>query len=487
MQTGLEFAVQAIDVRNPRTGAIDYRITPPSADELAARCASLRAAQLHWAAAGVAERVAVMRRWADSIDRHALAIAEALSADTGRWRMSVESPANVANGIRGWCERAPALLEPCNGRSTLDAAASFSTYHRPYALLGVISPWNVPFLLATIDAIPALLAGTAVMVKPSEVAPRFVAPVRQTLEAVPELAAVLDFVTGGPQTGQQLIGEADIVVFTGSVPTGKAILQAAAARFIPSFLELGGKDAAIVTGCADLERAATAVVRGAVSSAGQLCYSIERVYVHESVHDEFVARLLAEVADLDINYPDIHQGHVGPLIFARQAEVIAEHLADARARGAQILCGGEIENHGGLWIRPTVLTDVDHGMKVMTEETFGPLIPVMRYRDEAEAVALANDSPFGLSAAVIAGTESRAAQIGRQLNAGAVSLMDTTLTNTILRDAEKNSFGYSGLGGSRMGPAALLRFVRKQTLITNHGPVQSMADLGEDQAPRVMY
>ena len=476
-----------IEVRNPRTGETDYRFTPPSAAELAERCAGLRAAQVNWAALPVAERVAVMRRWADSIDRHRDAIAQALSADTGRWRMSVESPANVANGIRGWCERAPSLLEPRTGRSTLDAAAGFVTYPRAYPLLAVISPWNVPFLLATLDAIPALLAGCAVIIKPSEVAPRFVAPVRETLADVPELAAVLAFVTGAGETGQQMIAQADIVVFTGSVPTGQAILKAAAARFIPSFLELGGKDAAIVTECADLDRAATAVIRGAVSAAGQLCYSIERVYVHESVHDDFVARLLAGVADLDINYPDIHQGHIGPLIFARQAEVIADHLADARARGAKILCGGEIENHGGLWIRPTVLTEVDHGMKVMTEETFGPLIPVMRYRDEAEAVALANDSPFGLSAAVIAGTESRAAHIGRQLNAGAVSLMDTTLTNTILRDAEKNSFGYSGLGGSRMGPAALHRFVRKQTLITNQGPVQSMADLAEDRAPRVMY
>ncbi len=477
-----------IDVRNPRSGLVDYQIRPPSSEELAARCNELRTAQQAWAEMPVATRVAVMRRWADAIDEHASDIAAALATDTGRWRMSVESPGNVANGVRGWCDQAEALLEPRRGQSSFSPSASFVTYPRPYPLLAVISPWNFPFLLATIDAIPALLAGCAAIIKPSEITPRFVAPVQASVDAVPELARVLQFVTGGGETGQRLIAESDIVVFTGSVPTGRHILRAATEKFIPSFLELGGKDAAVVTDCADLDRAVAAVLRGAVMASGQLCYSIERVYVHESVHDRFVEKLVAAAAALEINFPDIHQGHIGPLILARQAETIAAHLADARARGAKVLTGGEIESHdGGLWIRPTVVTAVNHDMLIMTEETFGPLVPVMAYRDDDEAVRLANDSQFGLSAAVIAGDPQRAASIGRRLNAGAVSLMDTTLTNAILRDAEKNSFGYSGLGGSRMGPAAITRFVRKQTLITNHGPVQDMQELGEAQAPKLAY
>jgi len=477
--------MQSIDVRNPRTGAFDYQLQPPSSEALARRCAELRAAQSSWSALPPAERCAVLLRWAESIDRHADEIARALAADTGRWRMSVESPQNVASGIRGWCEMAEALLEPAGGRSTLMADASFVTYPRPYPLLAVISPWNVPFLLSTIDATPALLAGCAAIIKPSEVTPRFIEPVQASIDAVPELAAVLQFVGGAAETGQQMIGEADLVVFTGSVATGQRILKAASQRFIPSFLELGGKDAAIVTECADLERAARAVLRGAVMASGQLCYSIERVYVHESVHDEFVERLTRAALALDINYPDIHQGHIGPLIFAQQAEVIADHIADASAKGASVLTGGEIENHdGGLWVRATVITGVDHGMRVMTDETFGPLVPVMPYRDDEQAIRLANDTQFGLSAAVIAGLDTRAAEIGRRLNAGAVSLMDTALTGAILRDAEKTSFGCSGLGGSRMGAASIARFFRKQTLITNHGGVQSMEELGEAQAGR---
>jgi acyl-CoA reductase-like NAD-dependent aldehyde dehydrogenase len=476
------------DVRNPRTGESDYRFQAPSAAELDAECARLRSAQAAWAQAPISHRVAVMSRWADAIEDRADQITAALSVDTGRWRMSAEAPRNVANGIRGWCARAEPLLKPREGRSSLADTVEFRTSMQPYPLLAVISPWNFPFLLATVDAIPALLAGCAAIIKPSEITPRFVEPVKQSVAAVPELAKVLAFVRGGAATGQRMIEHADIVVFTGSIPTGRQVLRAAAERFIPSFLELGGKDPAVVTECADLERAATAVIRGAAFASGQICYSIERVYVHESVHDRFVELLEAGVEDLGINYPDIRSGHVGPLILARQAETIAAHLADAKAKGARIRTGGEIEEHGGgLWVRPTILTGVNHEMLVMTEETFGPLIPVMPYPTDDDAVALANDSQYGLSAAVLAGSPERAAEIGGQLNAGAVSLMDTTLTNTILRDAEKNSFGFSGLGGSRVGPVAIHRFVRKRTLITNHGPVKSLHDLGEERPPATMY
>jgi acyl-CoA reductase-like NAD-dependent aldehyde dehydrogenase len=480
--------MQPIDVRNPRTGEVDYQLQAPPPDALARRCEELRVAQAEWSALPAAERIGVMLRWAESIDRHADKISKALAVDTGRWRMSVESPQNVANGIRGWCEMAGALLEPASGQSQLMPDASFVTYPRPYPLLAVISPWNVPFLLATIDATPALMAGCAAIIKPSEVTPRFIEPVQESIDSVPELARVLQFVGGAAETGQQMIAEADVVVFTGSVATGQRILRAASERFIPSFLELGGKDAAIITECADLERAAQAVLRGAVMASGQLCYSIERVYVQAAVHEEFVKRLVAAAQALDINYPDIHQGHIGPLIFAQQADVIADHIADARAKGARVLTGGEIEQHGGgLWVRATVVTGVDHSMRVMTDETFGPVVPVMPYNDDEQAIALANDTQFGLSAAVLAGSEARAAEIGRRLNAGAVSLMDTALTGAILRDAEKTSFGCSGLGGSRMGAASIARFFRKQTLITNHGEVQSMEDLGEAQAPQVAY
>ena len=212
-----------------------------------------------------------------------------------------------------------------------------------------------------LDTIPALLAGCAVLVKPSEVTPRFVAPLMASVREFPELAAVLAIVTGDGQTGAALIEQVDAVCFTGSVATGRKVAEACARRFIPAFLELGGKDPVIVLDSADPDRAAAVVLRASVQATGQACQSLERVYVHERVAAAFLERLVARADAVPLNYPDSRRGQVGPLIFARQAEIIAGQLADAVAKGARILTGGTIENHGGgLWLRPTVVTGVTH-------------------------------------------------------------------------------------------------------------------------------
>src|SRR6185295_11580876 len=231
----------------------------------------------------------------------------------------------------------------------------------PIPLLGVISPWNAPLMLSLMDAVPALLAGCAAIIKPSEVTPRFVGPIMETIRAVPELAEVLTYVVGDGQTGQQIIENVDVVCFTGSVANGRKVGEACARRFIPAFLELGGKDPAIVTATANLANAAKAVVRGAIYNTGQVCYSIERVYVDEKVHDELVEQLVQECAKVKLNYPDRNQGHIGPFISGRQAAIVDAHLDDALAKGAKIRVGGKSENlGGGLYMRPTVLTGVTH-------------------------------------------------------------------------------------------------------------------------------
>lgn len=474
---------EPLPVRNPRTGENDYSITPLSADELAAAAGQLRRAQPAWASQPLARRIAVMRRWADEVERHAQAIGDAEAIDTARNKLSHQVPHMVVDQIRGWCDKAPSIVESAllKGTSSIYPTVSFTSQLKAFPLLGVISPWNHPFLLATIDAIPALLAGCAVIVKPSEIAPRFIAPVVETIKAVPELAAVLRFIEGDGATGQALIDAVDALCFTGSVATGRKIAEACARRFIPAFLEMGGKDAAVVTATADLDRAATAVLRSSVWATGQICFSTERVYVHESVHDAFVERLAARSNALKLSYPDPNTGHLAPYTFERQAAIVDAHIDDALAKGAKIVAGGKSEQlGGGYYQRATVLTDVTHDMKIMTEETFGPVTPVMRYRTEAEAVALANDSDYGLSAAVIAGTVEEAQRIGEQLDAGAVALQDAGITIAIMRDAEKNSFNYSGLGGSRMGPNGLLRFFRKKALVANHGAPADMQKMGEE-------
>ncbi len=472
--------MDSIPVRNPRTGAIDYHISPPGSAEIRRACQELRAAQPAWAALTLAQRGAVLERWADEIDAARDEITQALAVDTGRWRMSVESPLGLIGSLRGWAQTAPQIIRQQSGTSSVNPAVHFHSQYKAYPLLGVISPWNFPLILSLIDAVPALMAGCAVIIKPSEITPRFIEPLKATIARVPELMGVLSYVAGDGRTGQDIISNVDIVCFTGSVSTGRKVAEAAARRFIPAFLELGGKDPVIVTADADLDRAARAVLRGCVYATGQICYSIERVYVHEAVHDALVERLVAQAKALHINYPDIHAGHIGPLIFARQSDIIKDHIADAVAKGATVLTGGEIEDHeGGLWVRPTVLTGCNHDMKVMTDETFGPILPVMAFGTEAEAIRLANDTSYGLSAAVIAGDREHGERIAAQIDAGAVSVMDTLLTGAIIRDAEKTSFKFSGLGGTRMGPGSIMRFFRKKAILTNTGEAPDMQEMGE--------
>jgi len=274
------------------------------------------------------------------------------------------------------------------------------------------------------------------------------------------------------------------VCFTGSVKTGRIVGQAAAKHFIPAFLELGGKDPIVIVESADLELATDVALRASVLATGQACQSLERIYVQDTVYDRFVQRLVEKASAVPINYPDLHQGVVGPLIFDRQADVIAAQLDDAVKRGARVLCGGLVEIHdGGRWIRPTVIVDVDHKMILMTEETFGPVMPVMKFRTVDEAVALANDSEFGLSAAVIAGSLEEAEAIGLRIDAGAISLNDGSLTG-VMHEAEKNSFKCSGLGGSRMGAAGFTRFFRKKALIRQNGRPATIGMFDESNAPR---
>ncbi|WP_327086854.1 aldehyde dehydrogenase family protein [Nonomuraea sp. NBC_01738] len=443
-------------VRNPLTGEIDRQLAPPSSDELAATAARLRAAAPAWRDA---DRAAVLSRFGAALaaDDDLLA---ALVADTGRTGESVLERQIVAGMIERWVRQAPDLLAAPEDQAASIPGLVIGGDVVPYDLVGVISPWNFPLLLGLIDAIPALAAGCAVLVKPSEVTPRFIEPLMRLVPDELPLAVV----EGAGETGAAVIGLVDAVVFTGSVPTGRKVAEAAAKAFIPASLELGGKDPAIVLAGSDLDRAAAAILWGGTANAGQSCQSIERVYVERAVHDEFLALLVEKAAKVGLT---CEGGPIGPLIAADQAEVITRHLADATGRGAVVHTGGVIEHHGGgLWCRPTVVSAADHSMALMTEETFGPILPVMAVDSADEAVRLANDSVYGLSGAVFAETEEAARALARRLEVGAVSVNDASLT-AMVHEGEKNSFRLSGLGGSRMGRASIARFVRRRSHLVN--------------------
>lgn len=474
-----DIEIRTIPVRNPRTGATDFTFPAASQQEVAEKSARLRRNQKVWAARPITERVGIMRRWIAELVAHAKVIGAADGADTGGCHTSQFTAFIAVANINGWCEDAEAVLSRAHvsGTSLTMPSVDISSQLVPYPLVGVISPWNAPMMLSLLDAVPALFAGSAVLLKPSEVTPRFVEPLMHTVRKVPELAEVFDVVLGDGRTGQDVVANVDLICFTGSVPNGRKVAVACAERLIPCFLELGGKDPAIVTADADIDRATTAILRGGVYATGQVCYSVERVYVHESIHDRFVDELVSKAKQVRLNDQDPLNGHIGPFIFVRQPQIVESHLKDALAKGAKVLTGGVTESlGGGLYMRPTVVTEVNHTMLLMRDETFGPILPVMRFRTIEEAIALANDTEFGLTASVIAGSEEEGMRIAAQVNAGSVFVQDTFLTFGKLRKVGTNSFGVSGLGGSRTGPDSIMRFLRRKAILSNHGAPASILD-----------
>jgi succinate-semialdehyde dehydrogenase / glutarate-semialdehyde dehydrogenase len=453
-------------VRNPRTGKDDYSFPILSPKAVEKRCNQLKDNQLHWNKSGIEHRIEVMQRWKIVLEKYRADIIEALTIDTGRHSESVLETQILFNSIDRWCATSRLFFAE---QIIKKSAIPFIEIHQevvPYRLVGVISPWNFPLLLSIIDTLPALLAGSAALVKPSEVTPRFIEPLAKSIAEVPELAAIFGYIAGDGKQGAALIKNADIVCFTGSVATGRKVYAACAKLFKPCFLELGGKDAALVFEGADLEHATSSLLWGSSVNCGHSCLSIERIYVEESIFDAFLAKITAKANALKLAYPSVSDGQIGPVISEKQVKIIDDHLKDALEKGAQLHSGvGHCEEKGGgIYCFPTILTHVNDTMKVLTEETFGPIMPISSFKTEAEAVALANGTVFGLSAAVFAETWEKAYAIGQQLDAGAISINDSALT-AIIHDGEKNSFKMSGIGGTRMGPSAIKRFMRQKAFL----------------------
>lgn len=467
--------------RNPRTGEDDYEFAETTREGVAAEAARLRAAQPLWERRGPAARAAVLLEFADRIDAAAPQIAAALSVDTGRSTVSWIEVQGAAANIRRWAARGPELFAALERGPKPSATPGIEivTEYSAFPLFGAIAPWNFPVILSHIDAVPALMVGCAALVKPSEVTPRFVEPMREVLMQVPDLP--LAYVMGGPQVGQALIEEVDYVCFTGSTATGRKVAEAAARQLIPANLELGGKDPMIVTASADPVWAGRVALRASVVATGQACQSIERIFVAREIAEPFMESLVAEAERVAITHPDPAAGHIGPFIFPPQADKVQAQIDEAVTKGARVLTGGRVEQlGGGKYLRPTVLAEVTPDMAVMREETFGPVVPVTIYDDLDDAISQANDTEYGLSAAVLAGSLDEAAAIGARLDAGAISLQDGALTSMV-GDATNQSRGASGLGPSRMGDSGMLRFLREQAMIRQTGdplPIDAYAERG---------
>jgi len=470
---------RTLQIRNPRTGEHDYEITALASEDIAKRAKQARAAQKAWQAAGMAARSQALLKLADAIEAHSEAIITALKIDTGRGRISSQEVMGVIGSLRGWAAQAPNLMpKPDWQQGRMKPNFKHTNQFVPYSLVGVISPWNFPMTLSFIDAVPALMAGGCVLIKPSEVTPRFADEVSKAIEKA-TMSDIIGFVQGDGLTGAALIDHVDCVCFTGSVPTGKKVAVKAAENLIPANLELGGKDPLIITNNADLDAAATLALRSSVLATGQACQSIERVYVPKADYEAFTTKLAEKAKAVTLNWPDIDKGQIGPFIFENQANIVKTQIDDAVAKGAKVLSGGEILTHGGgRWLEPTVIVNVDHSMEIMSKETFGPVIPVMAYESLDDAIALANDTEYGLSGGVFAGSIDEARQIGSQIDAGGISLMDAALTGQYF-EAGKQAFKNSGMGPSRMGEDGFLRFFRKKALIANTIAPLALDDFAE--------
>ena len=453
-------------VRNPRTGVLDYTFPLPTPAQIRKEAERLRSNQVAWQQKGINERIEVLQTWKHGISKHLDELIEALTLDTGRRYESELEAKLIAQSIDRWCGLATDFFAPSPDKTSAIPFIHIKQDLQPYPLVGVISPWNFPLLLALIDTLPALLAGCSVVIKPSEVTPRFIEPLMRSIQETPALAGVLSFMAGDGKTGAALLKHVDLLCFTGSVATGRKVYAACAKNFIPCFLELGGKDPALVFEGANLDQAAASILWGSTVNCGQSCLSIERVYVQESIAHDFLALLKAKAENVQLAYPTVSDGQIGPVISDKQVSIINAHLQDALEKGASLLTGSAQceQKSGGWYCRPTVLTGANHTMKVMTEETFGPIIPVMTFQTEAEGLALANGTVFGLSAAVFAKDWETAYHIGQHIEAGAISINECALTSMV-HEGEKQSFKMSGLGGTRMGAAAIKRFMKQRAFL----------------------
>lgn len=451
-------------IRNPATGAVAGEVHWTDSHDIPRIAAKLRRAQQDWHRRGPKGRAKVLARFAVWLGEHRDEIEDLLISETGKSRTDAQQEvpmlAVIASHLIRTMDKA---LAPETRPAPIPALAvkRITVHYRPYAVVGVIAPWNFPVANSMMDSLGALAAGCAVLLKPSERTPLTAEIVlRGWCESGgPDVIAL---VQGAREVAEAVIDNVDFVHFTGSSATGRKVMERAARRLTPVSLELGGKDAMIVLDDADVPLAAHAAVWGGLFNAGQMCVSVERVYVHEKVYDQFVDAVVRDVKALKVGAGD--GPHMGAMIDEQQLAVVDEHVVDAKAKGAQVLTGGARIEGDGSFYAPTVLVDVDHSMSCMTEETFGPTLPIMKVSGVDEAVRLANDSAYGLSASVFSGDLDRAREVALRLECGAVNINDV-VANAMCTTAPMGGWKDSGIGARFGGPDGMRKFCRAETIV----------------------
>jgi acyl-CoA reductase-like NAD-dependent aldehyde dehydrogenase len=458
-----------ISVENPATGKVIGAVPVLSAEQVGPMVERARQAQPPWAALGFEGRGRILRRaqkWmVDNLER----VIDVVVTESGKTYEDAQlADYGYTVGALGfWAKEAAGYLadeQPPSWNNPVVAGKRLVIRYAPIGVVGVIGPWNYPIANSFGDCIPALAAGNSVILKPSEVTPLSSLLMAEMMRECGLPEDVFQVATGDGSTGAALIDHVDCVMFTGSTRTGKAVMKAAAERLIPCYLELGGKDPMIVCADANLDRAANAAAYYSMNNGGQVCISVERVYVEESVYDEFVSKVTANVSRLRQGRPGAAGSvDVGAVTFPPQIEIVDDHVRDAVAKGARVVVGGRRREDEGRFFEPTVLVDVDHSMKIMTEETFGPTLPIMKVSDTEEALALANDTAYGLQASVWTRDVERGEALARRVEAGVVCVNDAQVNYSAL-NLPMGGWKSSGLG-TRHGAAGIRKYTKTQSLL----------------------
>ncbi|MGR3870348.1 succinic semialdehyde dehydrogenase [Streptomyces graminifolii] len=451
---------------SPFTGEKLADLPESTPEDVAKAFDAARAAQFLWAQTPVRERAAVLLRFHDLVLARQAEVLDLIQLETGKARLHAhEEVQAVAVAARHYGRKAPAYLKPKRHTGAVPTLTKVTELRHPRGVVGQIAPWNYPFELSVGDALPAFAAGNAVVMKPDTETCLTALWARDLLIEAGLPAGVFQVVLGeGPVVGPEVVKHADYVSFTGSTRTGREVAQAAAARLIGVSLELGGKNAMVVLEDADIEKAAAGAIRACFSSAGQLCVSIERLYVHESIADTFLERFAARTRAMRLGTSLAYGADMGSLAGERQLESVTRHVDEAVAKGAKVLAGGVARpDIGPYFFEPTILDGVEAPMAVCAEETFGPVVSVYRFKTEDEVVEEANSTPYGLNSSVWTKNGSRGRAVAARLRTGTVNVNEGYAAAYGSVQSPMGGMKDSGLG-RRHGSEGILKYTEAQTI-----------------------
>ncbi|MEU5995947.1 succinic semialdehyde dehydrogenase [Spirillospora sp. NPDC047418] len=457
-------------IPSPFTGEPLATVPLSSADDVRKAHERAREAQRAWAALPAGERVKPFLRLADALVDRRAEILDVIQLETGKARRhAMEEFLDVALCSLYYARRAPKLLKPKRRQGMMPGLTRVQELRHPKGVVSLIAPWNYPFALGASDIAPALMAGNAVIQKPDTQTCLSSLWVLDLLVSLGLPEDLWQIVVGEPaEIGDPLVDGADYVSFTGSTRGGKAIAERVAPRLIGYSLELGGKNPMIVMADADVERTARGAIRACFTNAGQLCISIERLYVHEDVYDRFVPRFVELVEGMKLGTGLDFDAEMGSLTFKRQLDAVTRHVDQAVKEGATVLAGAKARpDVGPLFYEPTILADVTGDMDLCANETFGPVVSVYKYRDEDEVIARANDTPYGLNASVWTKNTARGRRLASRIQAGTVNVNDGYGAAYASYDSPMGGMKQSGVG-RRHGAEGLLKFTEVQTVASQH-------------------